>query len=463
MFDPVAELLVGVKELAAEDRAGWPGSARTDRLNGLLAVRERFEVEIIRAVAGWDAAQAWALDGGLTPVSWLMARFPLTRTDARTLVDLAGVYARYPQIAAAVDGAEITLVHLRLLARAEKSRVEPFAICVDALLEAARRMATLDEFAGFIAEWIDAVDNREPPDDSKRGWFARKGFGGLASGELMSSDENLALIRSALDTHDTPDAWDCPEGPRTKAQRDHDSLMDIIRLYLADKLNGDADPAGGADITLDSRTAAELLADPDHQLDPDTLDTPDPLDELLAPYRPPGDHHSCGHDHQNSDERVCELTTGERATLAFAAVLLCTGWARRILRDPATGTIMDMGRRTRLFTRTQRRALVYRDRGCVFPGCDRPAKFCDAHHIKPWEQGGLTDLINGVLTCRRHHLLLHNGWDLTRNPTTGVVTVTSPNGRTFTRQPPNSRHPGRCTFDQPPTDQPPTDREPTRC
>src|SRR5690606_6960383 len=118
MFDPVAELLVDVKELAAEDRAGWPAGAHTDRLSGLLEVRERFEVEIIRAVAAWDGVQAWALDGGLTAVSWLLARFPLTRTDARTLVDLGGLYRRHPQIAAALDGAEITLVHLRHLARA---------------------------------------------------------------------------------------------------------------------------------------------------------------------------------------------------------------------------------------------------------------------------------------------------------------------------------------------------------
>jgi len=166
MFDPVAELEVRVKELAAEDRAGWPGSARTDRLAGLLGVRERFEVEMVRAVAGWDAAQAWALDGGLTPVSWLMARFPITRTDARNLVDLAGVYHRYPQIAAPLDGAEITLVHLRLMVRAERHRVTAFELSVDAVLEAALRMATLDEFAGFVAEWIELVDNREPVDDT---------------------------------------------------------------------------------------------------------------------------------------------------------------------------------------------------------------------------------------------------------------------------------------------------------
>ncbi len=457
MFDLVAELEVNVKELAAEDRAGWPGAARTDRLTGLLGVRERFEVQMVRAVAEWDAAQAWALDGAVTPVSWVMARFPITRADALNLVKLGSLYHRYPQIAAALDGAEITLVHLGRMARAERNRVAAFEACADAILEAALRMETLDEFAAFIAEWIGIVDDREPPDDTKRGWFTRKGFAGLASGELMSSEENLALIRSALDLHDTPDAPDCPEGPRTKAQRDHDGLMDIIRLFLADQLDGEADPAGGADIILDPTTAAELMANAHDRLD---LDAPDPLDELLAPYRPePAHEHDgcCDHD-RDGDERVCELTTGQKVTLAFAAAMLCTGWTRRVLYDPRTGVIVDMGRRARLFTRAQRRALIYRDRGCVFPGCDRPAKFCDAHHIKPWEEGGLTDLINGVLLCRRHHTLVHRGWDLARDAHTGIVTVTSPDGRTFTRQPSARGRPGRCTFEQHPPD-----RQPSRC
>ncbi len=472
MFDAVAELELDVKELAGEDRAGWPGSAHSDRLAGLLGVRERFEVQVVRAVAGWDGAQAWALDGAVTPVSWLMARFPITRADARQLVTLGSLYHRYPQIAGALDGGEITLVHLRLMARAERNRVAAFEACADAVLEAALRMETLDEFAGFVAEWVTLVDDREPADDTRRGWFTRKGFGGLASGELMSSEENLALIRSALDLHDTPDAPDCPEGPRTKAARDHDTLMDIIRLFLADQLDGDADPAGGADIIVDPATAAELLADPDDRLD---LDTGDPLDELLAPYRRHHHHNDddddepadpgagtpgccCGTRDADGVGRVCQLTTGEHATLAFAAVLLCTGWARRVIYDPHTGIVIDMGRRARVFTRTQRRALIYRDRGCVFPGCDRPARFCDAHHIKPWELGGLTDLINGVLLCRRHHTMVHKGWDLARDAATGVVTVTSPDGRTFTRQPSARGRPGRSTFDQHPPD-----REPSRC
>ena len=261
-----------------------------------------------------------------------------------------------------------------------------------------------------------------------------------------------------LDLHDTPDPSDCPEGPRTKAQRDHDTFMDLFRWLLANRLDGDIDPAGGADIILDPRTAAELLDDPD-RLD---LDTPDPLTQLLAPYR--HDDHGNGHDgceHEcgectDDNSRYCRLTTGEKTSLAFAATLLCTGWIRRVILDPDTGAVLNMGRRTRLFTRTQRRALVYRDRGCVFPGCDHPARFCDAHHIHPWEHGGLTDLINGVLLCRRHHTLVHHGWDLTRDPTTGIITVTSPDGRTFTRHPAHHHHPGPSTLPTP-------SRAPARC
>ena len=35
-----------------------------------------------------------------------------------------------------------------------------------------------------------------------------------------------------------------------------------------------------------------------------------------------------------------------------------------------------------------------RDGGCIWPGCDRPAGFCDAQHVTPWQQGGETKLAN---------------------------------------------------------------------
>jgi HNH endonuclease len=41
-----------------------------------------------------------------------------------------------------------------------------------------------------------------------------------------------------------------------------------------------------------------------------------------------------------------------------------------------------------------------RDGGGVFPGCDRPLAWCEAHHIQHWLDGGPTDLANLALLCR---------------------------------------------------------------
>jgi Domain of unknown function (DUF222)/HNH endonuclease len=74
---------------------------------------------------------------------------------------------------------------------------------------------------------------------------------------------------------------------------------------------------------------------------------------------------------------------------------------------------LDLGRGHRLVTVDQRKALVARDKGCAYPGCDRPARWAEAHHIAlhhitSWSEGGLTDLANLVLLCRRHHRILHH-------------------------------------------------------
>ncbi len=70
---------------------------------------------------------------------------------------------------------------------------------------------------------------------------------------------------------------------------------------------------------------------------------------------------------------------------------------------------LDVGRRTRTIPSAIRRALVIRDGGCRFPGCDRPPVWCDAHHIRHWVNGGETSLSNLVLLCRRHHRMVHEG------------------------------------------------------
>lgn len=80
----------------------------------------------------------------------------------------------------------------------------------------------------------------------------------------------------------------------------------------------------------------------------------------------------------------------------------------------SNGAILDMGRKARLFTVDQRRALIVRDRGCAAPNCTIPAPWCDAHHVDPWKSGGSTSIANAVLLCSHHHHAVHAGiWTIT--------------------------------------------------
>ena len=97
--------------------------------------------------------------------------------------------------------------------------------------------------------------------------------------------------------------------------------------------------------------------------------------------------------------------------------------------DGAPSQPLDVGRATRVIAPAQRRALAVRDRGCVFPGCERPLAWCDAHHLWHWIDGGPTDLANLALVCRAHHRAVHEGgWQLTRGPD-GRFTATPPHRR----------------------------------
>src|SRR3569833_303986 len=74
---------------------------------------------------------------------------------------------------------------------------------------------------------------------------------------------------------------------------------------------------------------------------------------------------------------------------------------------------LNLGRLRRLLSAGLRRALYLRDRGCAFPGCHRPPRHCQGHHIHHWADGGPTELATLVLLCTHHHRLLHrSGWQV---------------------------------------------------
>jgi hypothetical protein len=88
------------------------------------------------------------------------------------------------------------------------------------------------------------------------------------------------------------------------------------------------------------------------------------------------------------------------------------------------GEPLRLGVTRRLFTAKQRDALAARDGGCRFPDCDRPASWCEAHHRIPWKHDGPTNIEDGVLLCRHHHMLVHdNGWVIDRDPVHGFAAI----------------------------------------
>jgi hypothetical protein len=77
----------------------------------------------------------------------------------------------------------------------------------------------------------------------------------------------------------------------------------------------------------------------------------------------------------------------------------------------ASGAVLNLGRTRRIATLAQTVALIARDGGCSFPGCDHPPEYCERHHVIEWADGGLTNLDNLTLLCRYHHRhFAQNGW-----------------------------------------------------
>ena len=80
------------------------------------------------------------------------------------------------------------------------------------------------------------------------------------------------------------------------------------------------------------------------------------------------------------------------------------------------GDPLHVGRRYRTATPKMRRALAQRDRGCVWPGCDRPPSWSQSDHEVPWAKGGETAVEGMRLLCVPHHGKLSRGWRLERLP-----------------------------------------------
>jgi len=115
--------------------------------------------------------------------------------------------------------------------------------------------------------------------------------------------------------------------------------------------------------------------------------------------------------------------------------IACDANIHRVITD-GLGSILDYGRATRTIPPALYTSLVLRDWGCRFPSCDRPAEWCEGHHVRHWEDGGPTNLQNLVLLCSKHHHVIHlTDWRLELEPD-GTLEVTDPHGNRRTSDPP---------------------------
>jgi len=127
----------------------------------------------------------------------------------------------------------------------------------------------------------------------------------------------------------------------------------------------------------------------------------------------------------DAGQAVLEDAGGAYVSAETSRRLACDA-AVVVMRHAPDGTTLDVGRKRRTIPPAIRRALAARDRGCRFPGC--AAKFCDAHHIRHWADGGSTRLDNLVFLCRRHHRAVHEEAFTVRRYENGDLTFGRPDG-----------------------------------
>ncbi len=116
---------------------------------------------------------------------------------------------------------------------------------------------------------------------------------------------------------------------------------------------------------------------------------------------------------------------------AVAAALL--GDIRRIVTD-AKGVVIDLGRRSRLFTGHARLAAQIPHQHCIWPGCHTRTSRCEIDPATPWAAssrgdpgGGCTCPDNGVPMCGKHNRHKQHGY-LTRRGPEGDWIITRPDG-----------------------------------
>jgi hypothetical protein len=357
---------------------------------------DRLEAECLRRLHRFHAAHG-ALAEGMSTVSWLRRCCGMTAKAAAYRVHLARTLGELPATLDSARAGRASFSNVAMIAHlAGDVGVEQVAPFEHILVGAAetlepRQMRTLTQATRLRIDpdGVLADDNHA----HERRWFdCDETYGGVfvVSGQLDA--EGGALLKTAIDAM----SHGMGHGEaRSASQRRADALVDMAATQLR---CGDHRDVHGQRPHLTVTVSAETLRA--HTRNMDTLQSgadtlwsgADTLrSDTLRPDAdlPPAELRGVGPIHPETARRIaCD------AVRTVVTVAPSDGGSAWMTGTPAVP--LSVGRATRTIPAHIRTALVLRDQGCRFPGCDRPPAWTDGHHIIHWSDGGPTELENLV-------------------------------------------------------------------
>jgi len=361
-----------LEEILAEDEAGLDDDGLEEEFAELDRGVEELSALRLRWLGSIERRGTYAEDGHLSITSWLAGRFRKTWSAASRLVRAARALEQMPATREALQEGEITSSAVDLLACAREVDPQAFAQAEDYLVQAATTLS-IPDLGRVVGTWRRAAEDARGSEQAyeRRRLHVSPTLSGMVrvDGDLdpETGQTVISALRAVCDAHVRSHT-----DHRSSPQRRADALGEICRQWL----DGTDRPLVGAErphvtITVDLQTLEGRL--------------------------PPGSG--------------AELEDVGPISSEAARRMACDASVSRVITKGASEPL-DVGRRTQVVPSGIRRAVVVRDRGCRFPGCDRPQGWSEAHHVVHWAHGGDTALSNLVLLCRRHHRLVHHGFGL---------------------------------------------------
>lgn len=369
----MSTLRSALDELGAEDLRFASDQALEDDLIEIERASRSLEAERLRRLAELDARGSFARDGYLSMAAWLVHRLRIAWSTAGQQVRMARGLRRMPRTREALTGGEVSATATAMLVSARETNAAEFAAVEQTLVEAAATLG-MRELRGAIAYWRDAAARAGAADDAegtreRRRLHVSPVLDGMVRVDGDLDPETGQLVITALRAVMAAPARDVADR-RTPPQRRADALGEICHQWM------------------DGGNRPSIAGERPHltvTLDLETL--------------------------ERRAGRRCELDDAGAILPEDARRVACDASVSRVITAGASAPV-EVGRRSPVVPAALRRAVVVRDGGCRFPGCDRPPGWCDAHHVRHWADGGQTQLANLVLLCRPHHRMVHDRFSL---------------------------------------------------